>query len=275
MMKGSKLETVNKNLSNEIKLKSNKVKKRVTFKKASELVSIREISPRPNRTPESTDNGALSSSDSSSDSDSDCSTSTDTSSDDDEVDFANKISKLVLRHTRSMDKSNKSAKTRGASRVIPPRPVRLRRPLPQPNNRRKLPLRNSNNNVSNEAQKSKSLSQLSLTNNSHSIPRIAHRAQSSTDIRDKTKIRPSSPRSKSATSLTLTSRLAAAGSTMYGSLTTVSQNDRNSHQANKNNTNSGQERTKFYAWQIANGAPLVTTPGIAPLYSEQTTLTKL
>lgn len=39
--------------------------------------------------------------------------------------------------------------------------------------------------------------------------------------------------------------------------------------------NSGQERTKLYAWQVANGAPLVTTPGITPFCSEQTTITKL
>lgn len=42
-----------------------------------------------------------------------------------------------------------------------------------------------------------------------------------------------------------------------------------------NMPNSGQERTKLYAWQVANGAPLVTTPGITPFCSEQTTITKL
>lgn len=40
-------------------------------------------------------------------------------------------------------------------------------------------------------------------------------------------------------------------------------------------TSSGQERTKLYAWQVANGAPLVTTPSIAPMYSEQVSVTKL
>jgi len=36
---------------------------------------------------------------------------------------------------------------------------------------------------------------------------------------------------------------------------------------------SGQERTKEYAWEIANGAPLVTTPSIAPLYGTGEALT--
>lgn len=54
------------------------------------------------------------------------------------------------------------------------------------------------------------------------------------------------------------------------------QNDRYNRVGSSSSiSNSGEERTKFYAWQVANGAPLITTPGIAPLYSEHVTLTKL
>lgn len=64
-------------------------------------------------------------------------------------------------------------------------------------------------------------------------------------------------------------------SLQQGSLTNIPpQNDRYSR-VGDTITNSGEERSKFYAWQVANGAPLMTTPGIAPLYSEHVTLTKL
>lgn len=267
-----------------------KRKKRVTFRKDSELVSIREISPRPNRS-DSEDNceGADSSSDSDS-SDSDSSSSdedSDEDDDDDNVSLEDKMSKLVLKHTR--DKYRKKQKAPDIpTRTIPPRPPRLRRPRPtKPITAKrvadKLP---SLSQQTAKPDPARSRQQLSTTSRKFGRLLQPRRPQSCTETRDRLKQRPPSPvtvRASSATarpSLSLTSRSGdddsinrrASSSSMYR---VAPQNDRYASLDGLYNRNSGQERTKFYAWQVANGAPLVTTPGIAPMYTEQVSLMRL
>lgn len=251
-------------------------RKKVTFKKDSELVTIREIPARDNRS-DSSDNGA--SSDSSTEDDSDDSSDVDSSNDDDVTnggDIVDQISKLVLRHTR-----DKPVKPLNFVRSIPPRPPRLRRPRVAAANKKiekpqsKNQTRTLNNQNSSESARSQSASLLPAP----SFGRLTQvRRPQSCATSQRAKVKRESPvhqRSTSAKpSLTLTTRTINGHgmSPMYGSL--PSTNDRH-HVTDGSNTNSGQERTKYYAWQVANGAPLVTTPGIAPLCAEQVTVTKL
>lgn len=267
--------------------------KRVTFRKDCELVSIREISPRRNKS-DSSDNGEASGSSSEGDSsDSDSSSSECDSSeeegDDDDDDNANlmkKMSKLVLKHTRS-----KPQKKDVLPRTIPARPPRLRRPRPPKAATvkcvpEKFIVTSSVSQNKNELAKPKPPTSLAT----RKFGRILHhrRPRSCTDTRDILKQRPSSPvinRASSAKpSLSLTSRSHSSDNMIRrGSISNYSsqfyrvppQSERYNAVDSNNNMNSGQERTKFYAWQVANGAPLITTPGIAPMYTEQVTLTRL
>ena len=253
------------------------VRKRVTFKKDSELVSIREIPARENRS-DSSDNDDVE--DSSSDSETEDSSSA-TSSDNEDDDKTNgnivdQISKLVLKHT-----GVRTAKPVLPTRSIPPRPPRLRRPrVPHAHLKKKDKVAQSKNQTKPKGN-NENTRQSYMTVPTVSVGRLTQfrRPQSSVaDQQEKVKRRPTSPtaqRSRSAMpSLTFTTRSPNASSvtSIYGSLASV--NDRYNTSDNSN-TNSGQERTKFYAWQVANGAPLVTTPGISPLYNEQVTVTKL
>lgn len=254
------------------------------FKKDSELVSIREIPARENKS-DSSDNDILLD-DSSTDEESETSVS-DTSSDEDSDEedarsMVDKISRLVLRHTRG-DKRGRPVNNNGA-RTIPPRPPRLRRPRPAPHRAlQKFTLAKSqgkaiNTQLANDATKSKT-----VTGSANSYGRLTQlrRAQScSSDQREKLKRRPPSPSNqirsssaKAALSLNTRPSNSIAADTSL-SLATCLTNDRYTL-GEKSYTNSGQERTKLYAWQVANGAPLVTTPGISPLYAEQVTVTKL
>ncbi|XP_067952226.1 uncharacterized protein [Watersipora subatra] len=242
-------------------------RKKVTFKK--DLVSIREIPARENCS-DSSDELSLSSSSEDSDdsSDSDCSSDVEVGSGGNLVD---QISKLVLRHTQ-----NKSVKPMQNLRSIPSRPPRLRRPRASATHQRKTEkITQHRNQPSHNYHDSRTSSAALTALPSVSAARLsqAHRPQSCTsDQMQKLKRRvhsPSVPRSTSAKpSLSLTNRSCLTGGspTIYSMDKTL---------ADPSNTNSGQERTKLYAWQVANGAPLVTTPGISPLYSEQVTLTRL
>ena len=271
----------------------NRKRKKVTFRKDSELVSIREISPRPNRS-DSSDNCCDSSSSDSESSDSESSSSEGESSDDDDDDsnFINKVSKLVLRHTR--DKPAKTADGVIPTRPIPPRPPRLRRPRASRPPATKKPSEKLTSPSSplpskGDVSKPNKPATLSTTTRKYGRSLILRRPQSCTEPRDRLKQRPPSPVltrvSSARASLSMSSgsrptqdetiirrRIVSASSAM---MRVAPQNDRYASLDSNNNTNSGQERTKFYAWQVANGAPLVTTPGIAPMYSEQVTLTRL
>lgn len=244
--------------------KMSKRKKRVTFKRESELVSIRLISPRPNRS-DSSDNELSSESSEEDDSDSD------ESSDSELVDhLVTNASKMMLQHTKR--------KVKVTSQVSKPATLRvqqLRRPRLVPPTQQKL-------NVSNSPGKSQSISEapkvkLTMQNINHrGMNRLTslRRAQScNVDPRNRAK-EANNPRATSAAaSLSLSNRklTTASASSMYS---IPPQNERYS-QIESLHANSGQERTKFYAWQVANGAPLVTTPGITPLCAEHVTLTKL
>lgn len=276
----------------DTKSNRNRKRKKVTFRKDSELVSIREISPRPNRS-DSSDNCCDTSSSDSDSSDSDSSSSEEDSNEDDDDDsnLVNKVAKIVLKHTRG--NSEKSTKGVIITRPILPRPPRLRRPRASKPPAKRPPDKPTNpaSPVPNKSEtlKPSKPSTLTATGRKYGRSLIMRRPQSCTENRERLKQRPPSPiltRASSArASLSLSStnrapqeegsirrRIASASSAM---MRVTPQSERYASLDTYNNTNSGQERTKFYAWQVANGAPLVTTPGIAPMYSEQVTLTRL